>query len=1229
MLEKTGGNPFYVTQFLYSLADQGLIAYDDRAGRWEWDLEGITSLEVIESVVDLMVARIGRYGEQGRTLLSLASCMGNHFDLETLSIIASTNPRTAARGLWEPLRDGLIQPLQADYEYYQWTHREHGDAPPPERIEYRFAHDRIQQAAYRRIPEEDIERVHLRIGRLLLEKTDEENRSERILDLVNHLDLGRALMAEDERQSLARLNLEAAYAAKEATAFDGALEYVRVAMDLLPENPWEADYDLAYRLHRERIDGEFLAGQWDEATRFFQITLEKAREKAQIADLYQLRIRILLQSDRVFEATDFAVEGCRALGLEFPEDPDAQSELIARELAVFDDYMKSHTTQDLLDRPLMDDPDTAEMLGVLHETWSAAVMAGNANVVVWSAIKTVTLALELGNSVFTSGGYIGMSHVLSLNKRLEEADAIGRMAMELAQRFGDSFLIPKVNNTYCNFTNHFVHHMRDCLPIYGESYRHALLGGDSWWGAWAAGWLRVARLVCGFPLSETLEIQEKFHDYIVSSEYKPLEYYSFMDRQIILNFMGRTVDPLSFTTDDYEESEYVRYFEDTGFGLGLHLHWIYKAIVHWMHGAHELTPALLDEADKHVDFIRLTMPWIDHYFFSPLCAVQHVGSDDPERDRWARDKVQDHLAQLREWEQTGKENFTHRAALVEAEWLRVTGDDAAAVDAYQRAIAAAKAHGYLHHEAMANELAARHHLERGREQAAVGYLLEAHLLYSRWGAERKAEALEAEFPGVLARRRRDPATITATTDPRSITTSRTIGLDTVDLSTVLKASAAISAELNLARLLERLMAITMENAGAQKGVLLFEDEEGATVEAVASVDREDVEVLQGTPLTRSGDVPLSIVEHVQGTGDAVVLDDAGDSGFAEDPYVIDNAVKSVMCLPVVKGRRRQAVLYLENDRVSGAFPPDHVALLRMICTQAAVAIENARLYDTLEQKVELRTEQLAESNRELARGNEELAKKNDEILRQQTQLVHAEKMAALGQLVAGVAHEVNNPVTFVMSGIPAMKRSLDSLFEMVDRQAHGADFEKVSGRLDRLMTAVTEGAERTAEIVNDLRSFSRLGEADVKEVDLGKALEATLGLLRYQCGDRIEIVCDVEQIPPVRCYASQVNQMLMNVLQNAIQAIPERGTVEVRVRPHGASDVCIGIKDSGVGMDEAVKAKLFEPFFTTRAVGSGRGLGLSITHSVVDRHGGRIEVDSALGQGTEFRIYLPLEMSTP
>ncbi len=258
--------------------------------------------------------------------------------------------------------------------------------------------------------------------------------------------------------------------------------------------------------------------------------------------------------------------------------------------------------------------------------------------------------------------------------------------------------------------------------------------------------------------------------------------------------------------------------------------------------------------------------------------------------------------------------------------------------------------------------------------------------------------------------------------------------------------------------------------------------------------------------------------------------------------------------------------------------------------------------------------------------NLEIEEKNVEILRTQARLVQSEKMASVGQLVAGVAHEINNPVTFISSGLPSLERDLDRLAALVPPEQRGERFEKVRERLARLVEAIRDGARRTAEIVRDLRTFSRLDEAVVQTVDLNKALDSTLTLLHHQTKDRIRVVREYGDLPPVECNPGQLKQVFMNLLVNAVQAIEGEGTVTVTTARDGDDRVRVSIRDTGQGMTEDVRAKVFDPFFTTKPVGQGTGLGLFISHGIVERHGGSIDVASAPGEGTELTITLPVRL---
>lgn len=289
----------------------------------------------------------------------------------------------------------------------------------------------------------------------------------------------------------------------------------------------------------------------------------------------------------------------------------------------------------------------------------------------------------------------------------------------------------------------------------------------------------------------------------------------------------------------------------------------------------------------------------------------------------------------------------------------------------------------------------------------------------------------------------------------------------------------------------------------------------------------------------------------------------------------------------------------------------------------------------LEQRVEERTQ-------ELQKTNEQLNATLNHLKETQSHLVNSEKMASLGQLTAGVAHEINNPINFVSSNIHPLQRDMDDIFtlmnkyeELIQTKVSNGDLQELKKlkqelepeflkeEINYLLKGIGEGAQRTATIVKGLRNFSRVDENSFKYTDINEGLDSTLVLLNNAIKDRIEVVKDYGELPLVECYAGKINQLFMNILNNATQAIEDKGTITIQTRREG-DHVVIKISDTGSGMDEDTKNKLFDPFYTTKEVGVGTGLGMSIAYGIIETHNGSIDVESELGKGTTFIIVLPI-----
>ena len=490
-------------------------------------------------------------------------------------------------------------------------------------------------------------------------------------------------------------------------------------------------------------------------------------------------------------------------------------------------------------------------------------------------------------------------------------------------------------------------------------------------------------------------------------------------------------------------------------------------------------------------------------------------------------------------------------------------------------------------------------------------------------------------------------------DPQNIAISGDTGSisQPLDIVRVIKISQAISSEIVLDKLLSKLMKILMENAGAKRGVLLLLIEDELFNRAEANLDSEAV-VVQETQVNECEDLPLTVINYVERSRQDVVLGNAfAEDRFTTDPYVTKVKLKSVLCTPIINGDKLIGVLYLENNLTTGAFTPERLEILRLLLPQAAASLENAILYSSAEEKIQGRTQELDEKNLQLEQTLHELQ-------RTQSQLIKSEQMSSLGRLVAGVAHEINNPVGFIYGNIGPANEYISDLLNLInlyqehypdpvdeiEDEIEDIDLEFLIQDLQKLLNSIKFGAERIRDLVISLRNFSHLDEADVKPVNIHEIIDSSI-LILHTCikekSDRsqIEIVRNYGNLPQVICQISQIHQVFMNLLINGIDALEtmrdkqqeynRKPTITISTEVTDSETVKIKIHDNGIGINSQTLSKIFDPFFTTKAVGVGTGLGLSISYSiVVEKHGGNLSCVSEVGKGTELIIEIPIKPRT-
>ncbi len=943
--EKTDGNPFFVIQFIKILGSEGVLYFDYQEGRWAYDLDGIRSMGITDNVVDLMVRKIGSLSDSTQNIVKLAACIGNRFDLATLAIVREVPPEQAASELSDAVLEGLILPNSK----VSFRLAELGGSTRisnPETATYRFLHDRVQQAAYALIPDDSKQVVHLQVGTLMWRHRDAGTLDEHLFEIVGHLNIGASLIDDgEERIRLAALNLRAGRKAKSSTAYRPALTFLEAGIELLPADPWSTHYDLAFALYLECAEASYLCGYLERAELELERLLERARSPIDKAEIYRMRIVQYENTSRFPEARDWGKTGLALFDIVFPEGEDERQEMLEGEMGAIGSLIGNREIAELAELPVMTDEAMRISMKLLMTMWAPAYISGDMTLTAMIAAKMVHLSLTYGNVEESAYGYVTYGATVGLRKGdYASSHGFGRLALEINKRFDDLSARAKVNHMFSCYIGFWREPIASCFPYSREAHLAGLSSGDfiySAYGVYHESWHALFR---GQPLDEYDEHYAPYLEFMTRT--KNQTFYDAHQQVLALGraLQGRTESPSSFSSADFDEAGFLETYKALGFFISIY--YVTKLQLLYLLGDYEEAARMADEAERLGDKTEGMIWDAWRCFYQALNLAACHRSLAAPRDRAAMlIELERLVAQMEIWARNSPSNFSHRHDLVAAEAAAIRGDVAEAMAAYERAIADAARHGFIQIEALANECYGRFWLERGNDRVAKLYLRAAAESYGRWGAVAKVEELRARYPLQLPPAGRDE-TDTA--------------LDVLDLKTVMRAAQVISGEVEQHRLRDQLLRIAMENAGAQRGCLLIERDGELRIEAESSVT-EGLEGSEQTPGESVGPgLAQSIVHYVERVGKSVVLADATrDDRFSNDLYVQKERPRSLLCVPILHQGKPLGMLYLENNLVRGAFTPDRIEVVKILASQAAISLENARLYE--EMKTEIAERKQAEA----------------------------------------------------------------------------------------------------------------------------------------------------------------------------------------------------------------------------------------------------------------------------
>ncbi|PAX57102.1 ATP-binding sensor histidine kinase, partial [Brunnivagina elsteri] len=1225
------------------------------------DIIKVKETAFTDDVVEFMALQLQKLPATTQNILKLAACIGNQFDLHTLAIVSEQSEMETSTALWKALQEGFILPQSEVYKFYLGIEEQIKGAEVSQVVNYKFLHDRVQQAAYSLIPEAEKQKTHLQIGQLLLQGLSQQEQQERIFDLVNQLNLGLGAIAEDDslssiaideqKKQLACLNLQAGQKAKLSAAYQASQSYCTTGIDLLPATAWQTDYELTYSLHRDCSEAAYLCGNFDRAEVLYGEALSHAQTPLDKAVIYRVQMTKYQLQGRNAEAIAMQRQSLQLLDWELPKEQELIQKSLDEEIAIVNRFLEQQTVESILNLPKMSDASIAEMLRILQILFYAAWLDGQPTLGLLVLAKMTTLSLHYGNSDMSPFSYAGYALIANaILKDLGTGYQFGEMAVQLCEQFDNADVRGMTNFIFAADVHSWSHPIREANTYYDNAYKYGMEAGN---------WLTVGfmmmqsgsdRLTYGKNLDELYAIAQAHADFL--RHIKSLENLDALIVgviQPIRNLLGLTKTPFSFDDESFSEAEFLQKYGNTPY----HLAWLYSVKIRhaYLFDNKAAYPDLIPQLSIIENTISSHAKVPSSVFYVALMhlSLAEIASDEQERQfHWqALIPLEE---RLNNWATACPENILHKCLLIQAEKARLKGQKAEALDFYEQAIAQAKHQGYGYEEALANELAAKFYLNWGKEKVAAGYMQEAYYCYVKWGAKAKTDNLEKRYPQLLKSILHQQkfsfnpletiANITRSSSSLSTqtsTTSSTSISDALDFTSILKAAQSISSSIELDELLTSLTQIILENSGAKKSVLILPQENTWQVKAITLLNQNNSQsqiqtILEPQLLDTCQDIPRKIINYVKNTQETIVIDNCQtDIPGVIGEYMLEHQPKSILCTPIINQGHLAGILYLENQLTTGVFTNERLQVINLLSSQAAISLENARLYQQSQQALQ-------------------------DLQQAQLQIVQSEKMSALGNLVAGVAHEMNNPLGFIAASLKQAKPTLADIVEHlklyqeslpnpsdeIEEHAEEIDLDYSLEDLPKMIDSMVMACDRLKNISTSLRTFSREDRDYKVPFKIHEGIDSTILILKHRLKANeqrpaIEVNTNYGNLPQVECFPGQLNQVFMNILANAIDALDESNSglsfEEIKANPNKITvktfvkdnHVKISIADNGKGMSESVKQKIFDHLFTTKGVGNGTGLGLAIAKQIVEStHGGKLSVHSVLGEGTEFAIEIPM-----
>lgn len=1172
LLTKTRGVPFYIKQFLISLHRKGYITAQKNNISWKYRLEGISQENATENVIRDQVEQIAHLPENLLTTLQILSCIPETFSSSYAEILIG---KDVSKQLNHATRLGILQ--------------ESPQKDSTNRTVLRFSHPQIKTATYSTQTPQQKRSTHLLIGKQLLKQVDlKDLESGGALEIADQLNTAKEANSHTkDNLELSKINLQAGKVTSRAKKTKKSLEYFLRGSHLLPTNKWDKHFNLTLEIHLEVCKAAASCGELKLVKEMSKLVIQHSKTREPIIAVYTYHIQALKRANQLSNAITLGIEALNYLGVKIPEKPTKIQKLLTYLHTRILLFFKSE--KDLDSVKVISNPEKLASTNFLLEI-SPIAYSTNPELLPFICNKAMIITLKQGNSLeATAATYalFGFIQCSSMHGNIKRGIKYGKLALQNHKK------LEGTNATYftpfivINFLSHWETHISQSLERLKKIYNDCLKFKEIDGAISAANSISYRLLLIGTNMSDIAVELANYRRFLDKSGQQVLIYRQMIYQQFVDNLLGNNSNPTLLEGSFYSVKKFQHLHEEehdqtTLFQLNISkiaLCFIFKQY------KEALKHCAQAEVYKSGSAGSILLPQL--YFYDSLVRISLYKDQSNTLQKIFLRKIEKNQKMMKKWAKCAPMNFLHKYYLVEAEKIRILNKNQTPLDLYDKALDLAKKNQYPQDVARINDYLADYYQEVGKNHLAQSYAQEARYCYFQLGIKSKTQHIDKTLQQTLPSHK-------DSTHENSLLENNTLPKNRLDMMAVIKASRTLTGEIVLEELLKKMLQIMIENAGAQKGFILFKEDKEWFVRASGSIILVDasIKITSGPLSEHKNDLSEAIINYVARTSEIVVLNDATNKGlFTQDKYILAKKPKSVLCAPIIHQGQISCILYLENNLSTKAFPPERQETLNILGTQAAISLKNSTLYSDLGSTVK----QL----------HKEIQKRKDT----QNQLLHAEKLTALGRLSASIAHEFGNPLM-------GIRYLLEDFHNRLKLQKEDQDLIKIG--LDE--------CNRMKNLMNELHQLDKPSTGKVRTFDIHISIENILSFQRKLFTTKnvkINRKFDGSTMNIV-AVEDQITQVLINLFLNAADAIPATtgGVITIST---GKNDrwVHISIHDTGVGIKSEHQEKIFEPFFSTKPEVEGTGLGLPTSYGIIKGHGGDIICTSLPGQGTTFTVKIP------